>query len=86
MRRDSETVTVLNCTLSQTENSFNNSTLSRFGLRVVGIGQTFPAAKVLWLLPQGAAQRAGIRVGDRVGTMWSEYYVVLRTEDGVLMF
>ena len=59
---------------------------------MVGVGQTFPAAKVLWLLPQGAAQRAGIRVGDRVGSTWERMYyctivlrpTLLRTGNGVV--
>jgi hypothetical protein len=39
---------------------------NRFGLRVVGVGQEFPCARVLWLFLGGAAERAGITVGDKV--------------------
>jgi hypothetical protein len=39
---------------------------NRFGLRVVGVGQEYPCARVLWLFPGGAAERAGIMVGDKV--------------------
>lgn len=36
-------------------------------MRVVGDEEGDVGAKVLWLLPGGAADRAGIRVGDKVG-------------------
>ena len=38
-------------------------------MRVVGAGRPGGYARVLWLLPGGAADRAGVRVGDQI-THW----------------
>ena len=35
----------------------------------MGVDQDLPCAKVLWILPGGAADRAGIRVGDKVNNI-----------------
>ena len=56
----------------------------RFGLRVVGVASEDcgHGAKVLWVLPGGAAERAGLRVGDKVSIIragsrsgWSLYRI-----------
>ena len=39
---------------------------TRFGLRVVGVEASSPWARVLWLLPGGAAEEGGLRLGDKV--------------------
>ena len=39
----------------------------RFGLRVVGDNPENPHARVLWILPEGPAEKAGIMVDDEVG-------------------
>jgi predicted metalloprotease with PDZ domain len=38
-----------------------------FGLRVVGVEAAPAWARVLWLVPGGPAEGAGLRVGDKVG-------------------
>ena len=52
------------------DNIFTTIYGTRFGLRVVGVGQESPCARVLWLFPGGAAERAGITVGDKVCGAW----------------
>ena len=42
----------------------DNRSAYGFGMRVVGTEAG--AARVLWIQPQGPAEQAGIRVGDRV--------------------
>ena len=50
-------------------------------MRVVGDEEGDVGAEVLWLLPGGAADRAGIRVGDKVGmdrglfTQFQEFHI-----------
>ena len=51
----------------------------RFGLRVVGVVQDTPCARVLWLYPGGAAERAGIAVGDKVGLQGAQNIIMKRS-------
>ena len=44
----------------------NRGCLGLVCVRVVGVGQECPCARVLWVYPGGAADRAVIRVGDEV--------------------
>ena len=50
---------------------------TRFGLRVVGVASEDcgHGAKVLWVLPGGAAERAGLRVADKVSIIHTGYWI-----------
>ena len=53
----------------------DNRSAYGFGMRVVGTEAG--AARVLWIQPQGPAEQAGIRVGDRVSHKLRTYHHVL---------
>ena len=61
--RGSNYCTALYCTVL-----YCTALYTRFGLRVVGVASEDcgHGAKVLWVLPGGAAERAGLRVADKV--------------------